>query len=143
LLRLCRDVLAIIPCGRALDRAWAESSEGAADEYAARAGGQAALDLASALVKIARMAPAGVKPSMPVTASLIGDDLSLIARRVERLMKLAIMDKASQEPVPVVGNLPLTLCFSLALAAIALSVFSPNLLSNIHGFTEIVVKLLQ
>ena len=33
LLRACRDVTLIIPCGRALDRAWAEASESAADEH--------------------------------------------------------------------------------------------------------------
>src|SRR5438093_1171007 len=38
LLRACRDVLTIVPAGRTLDRAWAESAEAAADEHAAGAG---------------------------------------------------------------------------------------------------------
>src|SRR5256885_188542 len=36
LLRMCRDLLMIVPCGRSLDRAWAEAAESAADEHAAR-----------------------------------------------------------------------------------------------------------
>jgi len=34
LLRACRDMLTIVPCGRSLDRAWAENAEAAADESA-------------------------------------------------------------------------------------------------------------
>src|SRR5262245_699151 len=36
LLRGCRDLLTIVPSGRSLDRAWAESVECAADEHAAQ-----------------------------------------------------------------------------------------------------------
>src|SRR5919202_1119057 len=65
-LRACRDVLTIVPAGRTLDRAWDESTEAAADEHAARDGGAAAaLDLAAALVKIARLAPPGMRPTLP------------------------------------------------------------------------------
>ena len=59
ILRACRDVLMIVPCGRSLDRAWAEAAESAADEYAAQQSAESALNLASALVKIARMRPVG------------------------------------------------------------------------------------
>jgi len=59
LLRACRDALLIIPSGRSLDSAWSEASEEAADENAARQGNGVALDLASALVKIARVIPPG------------------------------------------------------------------------------------
>src|SRR5262249_56091405 len=62
-LRACRDALAIFPCGASLDRAWAEASEAAADEHAARGESAVALDLASALIKIARLVPEGVKPT--------------------------------------------------------------------------------
>src|SRR6478672_8794472 len=65
LLHACRDVLLIIPSGRSLDRAWSEASEEAADENAARQGNGAALDLASALVKIAKNIPPGMRPTMP------------------------------------------------------------------------------
>ncbi len=64
-MRICRDVLLIIPSGRTLDRHWSAASETAADEHAAERGGDVALDLASALVKVARMIPAGARPAMP------------------------------------------------------------------------------
>src|SRR5262245_7006800 len=91
-LRICRDALAIVPSGKNLDRAWAEASELAADEHAAKGGGAVALDLASALVKIARLVPEGVRPAIPAGALLIGDDAGGIARRVRRLTQLASLD---------------------------------------------------
>jgi Zn-dependent protease with chaperone function len=87
LLRACRDMLAIVPSGASLDRAWVEASEAAADEHAARGGSEVALDLASTLVKIARLVPDGVKPAFPAGALLIGDDGAGIAQRVRRLTR--------------------------------------------------------
>ena len=89
LLHAYRDALTLLPYGRALDRVWAEASESAADEYAARFHAEATLDLASALVKIARLAPAGMRPTMPASASLLGGDAVGIASRVHRLTQLA------------------------------------------------------
>ena len=87
LLRACRDALLIIPCGRSLDLAWAEAAEIAADEYAAQAGRAVPLDLAAALVKIARMIPEGARPTMPAGAFLV-DDYGGVMRRVRRLVRL-------------------------------------------------------
>ena len=67
LLQACRDVLLVIPSGRLLDKAWSAASEEAADENAARLGSSVAIDLASALVKIARSIPQGARPAMPVS----------------------------------------------------------------------------
>lgn len=89
LLRACRDVLTIVPCGRSLDRAWAESAEAAADEHAANLGPAVALNLASALIKIARMIPAGARPTMPLGAFLLGDEKGGVRWRVRRLVDLA------------------------------------------------------
>jgi Zn-dependent protease with chaperone function len=89
-LRACRAVLTIVPCGRSLDSAWAEASEAAADEYAAREGVDVALDLASALVKIARIVPPHTSPKMPALgAHLVGEDVSSVAARVRRLTEMA------------------------------------------------------
>ncbi|MFT3743546.1 MAG: M48 family metalloprotease [Pyrinomonadaceae bacterium] len=55
-LQICRD-LVIAPFGKGLDRAWAANVEAAADEYAAYNNSTVALDLASALLKLARIAP--------------------------------------------------------------------------------------
>ena len=65
LMRACRDMLAIVPCGRSIDRAWAENAEAAADEHAAERGSAVALNLASALVEIARMVPTGARMRSP------------------------------------------------------------------------------
>jgi Zn-dependent protease with chaperone function len=148
LLRACRDVLMLVPFGRTLDHAWAEQTEEAADEHAARAGGaKCALDLASALVKIARLVPAGrdVSPAMPAGAFLIGADTGGgIARRVRRLAQLA----THEPPRPVASNTALN--FSLAgalglalLISVTLAYSQPHLLAPLHGALEHVVDVLE
>jgi Zn-dependent protease with chaperone function len=89
LVRACRDMLTIVPCGRSLDRAWAESAEAAADESAANHGSAVALNLASALIEIARLVPAGSRPTMPVAAFLLGYETDGVKGRVRRLLDLA------------------------------------------------------
>jgi Zn-dependent protease with chaperone function len=89
LLRVCCDMLAIVPCGKTLDHAWTGNSEAAADEYAASLGPSVALNLASALIKIARMAPAGARPTMPAAVFLLGEESDGIMGRVNRLINLA------------------------------------------------------
>jgi Zn-dependent protease with chaperone function len=143
LMRICRNLLTVIPCGRELDCAWTEASEAAADEYAVQRGGQSALDMAAALTKIARMAPRGMTPVTPLNASLIGDNVSLIAWRVERLTHMVIPDDARRKQRPVAGNPLPWICFTSVLAAIALLALTPNALSKAHGWIEIVVATLQ
>ena len=147
-LRACRDVLMLVPFGRTLDHAWAEQTEAAADEHAARAGGaKSALDLASALVKIARLVPAAgnASPSMPAGAFLIGADAeSGIAWRVRRLAQLA-----THEP-PHLGASKTALNFSLAgalcvalLISATISFSQPHLLAPLHHALERVVNALE
>src|SRR5260370_22212166 len=71
LLRVCRDALMIVPCGRSIDRAWSENAEVAADEHAADRGSAVAPNPASALIAIARMDPPGVRPSMPAASFIL------------------------------------------------------------------------
>jgi Zn-dependent protease with chaperone function len=87
ILRVCRDLL-IIPVGKRLDQAWIENAEDLADEYATRSGRSAALDLAAALVKIARIIPANTSPTMPVGAFFIEERISDVTSRVRRLVDL-------------------------------------------------------
>jgi Zn-dependent protease with chaperone function len=89
LMRASRDLLTIVPCGRSIDRAWAENAESAADEHAALRGPAQALNLASALIGIARMVPAGARPSMPSGAFILGDQTNGVMGRVNRLLALA------------------------------------------------------
>lgn len=88
-IRACKDMLTIVPCGQSLDQAWAENAEVAADEAAARRGSAVALNLASALIEIARMVPAGGRPTMPIAAFLLGDEAAGVKGRVKRLLDLA------------------------------------------------------
>ena len=77
---------------RSLDRAWSEASESAADEHAAQESSLVALNLASALVRIARMIPKGQRQVMPaaVSAFLVGgEDAPGVKVRVRRLVELA------------------------------------------------------
>lgn len=143
LLRACRDVLTLVPCGRALDRAWHDAAEEAADEFAARKGQASALDLAAALVKIARLAKPETCPTMLVSVSYIGYEAGILARRVTRLTQLA------EERAPHAERLTLgmaTLQWSAlgALACLALiAASSPAILSAAHGALEFFVRSLQ
>lgn len=87
-MRVCRDLL-VFPFGQSLDRAWTETAESAADEYAAQTGGNlTALNLAAALVKIARIVPHGTKPAMPSGAFLLTEQADFVTWRVRRLLQL-------------------------------------------------------
>lgn len=142
-LRACRDALAIAPSGGALDRAWAEASEAAADEYAAREGGGVALDLASALVKIARLIPAGVKTAIPAGALLIGDDEGGVARRVRRLTQLAMLDDAAIGQRTRDSRVWPWACFVAILASVIFLATAPSTLLAVHNVIEIAVSKLQ
>lgn len=143
LLRACRDALTIVPCGRLLDRAWAEESESAADEYAARGGGRVALDLAAALVKIARLAPHGARPMIPAGALLIGENAGGIADRVKRLTQLAALGQHSIERSVLSMQTSFWLSFGLLAAGALLIAANHRSLSTIHQLIELAVSTLQ
>jgi len=78
------DVLSLTGLGRALTAAWHEAAEGIADEAAGRLGPTGRLDLASALLRVARLAPPLTQPIvLPASALYRGEDL---ADRVRRLL---------------------------------------------------------
>ena len=143
LMRACRDVLVMIPSGRLLDRAWVEASEAAADEYAAGRGRRVALDLASALVKIARLIPAGMKPAMPAGAFLIGiEEGSGVKARVRRLMQLAD-DKRLQQGRALISKIPLWVPIVLLILIAAIAANEPHVLATVHTLIEESVHLLS
>jgi Zn-dependent protease with chaperone function len=142
-LRACRDALTIVPCGRSLDRAWAEAAEAAADEYAARGGSSVALELASALVKIARIVPPQAKPTMPAIAFLVGEDASGVSWRVRRLTQLASLGNAFPVRRLNASMLTLWLGFSAFLLALALIATHPSTLWLMHRAIERVVSILS
>ena len=146
LLRASRAALLIIPCGRALDKAWSEASESAADEYAAEKSSTLALNLASALVRIARMIPREHCDQFPVAVSTIlagANEDSGVKMRVRRLIELASSDSSQLvSSAPVVRMVP---WFLLSLTVVlGLAVESrPQILANVHSFAEQVVAFMS
>jgi beta-lactamase regulating signal transducer with metallopeptidase domain len=144
LLRACRDVLMIVPCGRSLDRAWAEAAECAADEHAAQQNAETALNLASALVKIAKMVPVGARASVPMAAFLVGiEETRGVKARVRRLLEIASDGCRRRAPNPTIARvLPVTsLGFLLVLAVAVAS--NPQILVTVHSMVERAVELLS
>ncbi|HEX8493088.1 MAG TPA: M48 family metalloprotease [Pyrinomonadaceae bacterium] len=142
-LRACRDALLIVPCGRSLDCAWADASEAAADEYAARGGAQVALNLASALVKIARIVPPQTKPTMPALAHLVGEDTASVARRVRRLTELASQGCVFEQHRAFSSSLALWSSLCAFLFALILTATDPTLLWVMHQAIEHMVLALS
>lgn len=92
ILRACSDVLTIVPAGRSLNRAWAACAESAADEHAAGDSATTSLELASALLKIARIAPPHAYPTTGAAITFMfapQGDTTILADRVRHLVKLA------------------------------------------------------
>jgi Zn-dependent protease with chaperone function len=138
--------LLIIPSGRLLVRAWSEASEEAADENAARQGNGVALDLASALVKIARNIPQGARPTMPAGVFLLGDEETRgIKSRVRRLIALAATEcrPSSVSRYDVLKNLSIWVPASILLSVFVISATSPFLLSRVHYLIEHAVFALR
>jgi len=145
ILQACRDALLIIPSGRLLDRAWADASEEAADECAAEKGNGVALDLASALVKIARMIPPGGRPTMPAGVFLLGEENEAkgVKSRVRRLLDLA----ATEHQAASRGRAPAKVLVwgagTLMLAAFIAASTNSFLLARVHFLIEHIVFALR
>ena len=144
LLRACRDALMIVPCGRSLDRAWAEAAECAADEHAVQQNAETALNLASALVKIAKLIPVGARASVPMAAFLVGiEETRGVKARVRRLLEIASNGCRQSVPNSAIARLlPATsLCLLLTLAVAVAS--NPQVLVTVHSMIERAVNLLS
>ena len=143
LLRACRDTLVFIPFGRSLDRSWTVAAEAAADEYAARRSAATALNLASALLKVARLAPAGARPAMLAGASLVPEDPGYVAARVLRLTQLASNPECARRAHPAGWGFALGICISVVLVAAVLTFSAAHPLASIHKGIECFVAALQ
>ncbi len=143
LMRFCRDLL-LFQNGRRLERAWAEAAEVAADEYAARRGGsKTALNLASALIKIARIAPAGTSPAMPSGAFLIAENNCDISGRVRNLLQMTESNNFSSNPRPLRAGINFWIYASVIISLIFFLAMHQTVLLTIHEGLEIVVRLLK
>jgi beta-lactamase regulating signal transducer with metallopeptidase domain len=136
LVRACPDLLSMTPWGDRMERLWAEAAEQDADERAARTGPTRAIDLASALVKVARLAGAGSPPSPAVSALYRGEG---VGARVERLLE---RDPAEKRDVAVPGKL-FTSIFLAALLAFVPAAIASGIHHQVHGVLEAVVSLFQ
>jgi Zn-dependent protease with chaperone function len=143
LMRACRDMLLMIPCGRLLDSAWKEASEAAADEHAVRGGATVALDLAAALVKVARIIPPGARPALPAGASLVvGSDEGSVSERVRRLLTLANGAEGSRSNSFLSkATLPITIALTIVVATLVIN--EPHVLAVVHSIIEHGVHLLS
>jgi beta-lactamase regulating signal transducer with metallopeptidase domain len=138
----CRDLLAIVPAGRFLDREFIEATEAAADEFAARKGCSVALDLAAAIIRIARMVPNGARPSMPAGAFLVGERSGAIEGRVRRLTQIADEGNANNDKRAKLLNLITRCCLGASLAAVVFAAMTPSVLATLHrGIEQIVIAL--
>lgn len=143
LIKVCRDLLPLVGVGRTLDRAWSEEAERAADEYAVRAGSTVALDLAAALIKIARMMPAGVSNVVPSGAFLLEASDDGVAGRVRRLTEMASLeDRPVSRGLLFSKSLLTAGLFGFTAAALGATGDDRQVLATIHTLTERVVKLL-
>jgi Zn-dependent protease with chaperone function len=144
-MRVSRAALLLIPCGRSLDRAWSEASESAADEHAAQQSSLVALNLASALVRIARMIPSGQRQQIPAAVStfLAGDDSPGVKVRVRRLVELAATDpRLLVSNASIVRFVPWLVLGLFVVAGVTIE-SRPHVLAAVHHLVENIVVVLS
>ena len=142
LLSICRNSLLFVPFGRAVDRAWADAAESAADEFAAEQSPAVALNLASALVTIAKMVPVGVRADVPVGSYLVGIESGQgVKARIKRLLEISANDIKRGRTALAAGWLPVA-WFALALVLAGLMATNPKTLLAVHSLVEHAVNLL-
>jgi Zn-dependent protease with chaperone function len=116
----------------ALENAWLEASEMAADDAAVASAGEA-LDLAAALIKLSRLGP--VESPIDLTAALVHSPASVMNARVERLIAWS-----DERRVPQPRRSP-WLGVGAALATVAaFAITYSQLLIHVHTATEWLVR---
>jgi Zn-dependent protease with chaperone function len=138
LVRACPDLVSMTPWAARMERAWAEAAEQDADERAARTGPTRAMDLASALLKVARLAGGGRPPAMPVAALYRGEG---VAARVARLLERdPATERKRARRAPLEG-------LTTGFCVLALLAFVPaaalGLHQEVHYLVEALVSVFQ
>jgi Zn-dependent protease with chaperone function len=137
-MKLCGDIL-VVPIGRSLDRYWSAAAESAADEYAVRSGGrETAINLAGALIKIARIIP-NEPPPMPAVSYISDITGESLTARVRRLLQLAD-EENFQARSSAKTLVPMILLCALIVIILATD---HSFLARIHDFSEVVLSILQ
>ena len=126
------DFFRFTPTARLVEREWHAEVECAADDSAVGESAARAVSLASALLKVARLAHA---PS-PRHAELWSTfhDPALLDRRVRRLVEGETLAGARRQPVTI-------LLASMA-SAVAIACWLGGLTDDVHRLTELLVRLL-
>lgn len=141
-LRACRDLLMLVPLGRSLDRAWAQAAEAAADEHAARENPARALNLASALIKIAKMVPTRERAEIPLGAYLIGaEETQGVKTRIRRLLDIASDGIDKRDNSWLIQSTQAIFLIAFAVFAIT-AACEPRVLIRVHEIIEHTVALL-
>jgi Zn-dependent protease with chaperone function len=133
-LRACPTPLLLTRVACELERYWHEACEEAADDYAARASVPSALALANALLRVARMAPAGRATILPALSLYDGGSFE---RRIRRLIAAGPRD--GSRPAWLLAARGLALVAPILALAVLLD---GNLLHAVHQVIEAVVETL-
>lgn len=134
LLRACPDPLACTPYGHALERAWEDAAEEAADDDAAAGGAARSLDLASALLAVARLAGESALARFPPLALYRGGG---VAGRVTRLLEAREIGSARHGQ----GSRGVVVMALGAIVTLLAVTAGPEALQGVHAWLEAVVLL--
>ncbi len=124
--------LVAFPGMAALETAWREATEMAADDAAVSSASQA-LDLAAAVIKLSRLAP--LEPPAELTTALVHGPAAAVNARVARLLAWT---ERRQDPTSTYSFVYL-LCAAAAVL-ITLAVTYSELLVRVHAATEWLVR---
>jgi Zn-dependent protease with chaperone function len=142
LLRLSRDSLLLVPFGRTVERMWAEAAEAAADEFAAQQSAATALNLASALVTIAKMVPAGARADVPLGTYLVGaEETQGVKSRIRRLIEMSSNSSVKPQRSSLSHLLPVLSFITFAVIA-AIFASDAKVLLGVHAILELAVNFL-
>ncbi len=143
LLRICRDSLLLVPLGGTVERIWAQTAESAADEFAARQSPAMALNLASALVQVAKMVPVGARADVPLAAYLVGvEETQGVKSRIKRLIEISSNRGTATESPWLIRMLPAATLVALILMSV-LAASNAQVLMKVHDLAEHAVSMLS
>jgi len=134
LLRFCPDFLAPLSMASVFEEDWRQACEEAADDLGAGGSPVLRLDLAAALLKVARLASPGASVDLLTSAFYRGED---VARRVTRLLSPGPRSRGTVLPPSA-----LWLALGVLLPLFAMLASDVELLHSVHQATERVVALL-
>ena len=139
-LNFCRN-LTVLPFFKNIETAWDNSSEAAADEFASQDKRTRPLDLASALVKLARELSNTPTQKFVMASYISSEAHAPVAWRIERLISLA-NNFPQKEEKKYLGSFILAIaCFAFAVKFLLLATHTDLFLFT-HYLIEIFVKLL-